>query len=274
MDRWVRASVRQLLRLVRRPRTRACSSRTIAGARLRLDRGDLQPPPGPQGDTRPGGSRGGKVVFLMFDDETESSPASSGSTSHFRPRRSGTGSTRRSRRPASPTRPACRASRICWAARDDYDELRRWRDGGGLATTSSCRRRTATRGRRRSSSPSQADWDEHAATMAREELKVMRRINRREAAIEGVITRHGTLVGPLDGRAGRASRSSRPTAAAGAATTSRRPCSPTATARSRASAPAPWATGSPPRATAATSSSTSSPTSTPARCTSASSTRA
>ena len=33
--------------------------------------------------------------------------------------------------------------------------------------------------------------------MAREELKVMRRINCREAAIEGVITRHGTLVGPL-----------------------------------------------------------------------------
>jgi hypothetical protein len=33
--------------------------------------------------------------------------------------------------------------------------------------------------------------------MAGEELKVMRRINCREAAIEGVITRHGTLVGPL-----------------------------------------------------------------------------
>jgi len=44
---------------------------------------------------------------------------------------------------------------------------------------------------------SQADWDEHAVDMAREELKVMRRINCREAAIEGVITRHGTLVGPL-----------------------------------------------------------------------------
>ena len=54
------------------------------------------------------------------------------------------------------------------------------------ATTSSCRRRTATPARRRSSSPSQADWDEHADEIVGEELKVMRRINCREAAVEGV----------------------------------------------------------------------------------------
>ena len=35
------------------------------------------------------------------------------------------------------------------------------------------------------------------AQIVGEELKVMKRINCREAAIEGVITRHGTLVGPL-----------------------------------------------------------------------------
>ncbi|MGZ8687990.1 MAG: biotin carboxylase, partial [Gaiellaceae bacterium] len=44
---------------------------------------------------------------------------------------------------------------------------------------------------------SQADWDEHAVQLVAEELKVMKRINCREAAIEAVITRHGTLVGPL-----------------------------------------------------------------------------
>ena len=41
------------------------------------------------------------------------------------------------------------------------------------------------------------DWDENADKLVGEELKVMKRINCREAAIEGVITRHGTLVGPL-----------------------------------------------------------------------------
>jgi hypothetical protein len=44
---------------------------------------------------------------------------------------------------------------------------------------------------------SRPDWDEHEAQMVGQELKVMKRINCREAAIEGVITRHGTLVGPL-----------------------------------------------------------------------------
>ena len=44
---------------------------------------------------------------------------------------------------------------------------------------------------------SRQDWDEHAAKLVDEHLKVMKRISCREAAIEGVITRHGTLVGPL-----------------------------------------------------------------------------
>src|SRR6476661_7057813 len=41
------------------------------------------------------------------------------------------------------------------------------------------------------------DWDRHERKVAGEQLKVMKRIEPRELAIEGVITRHGTLVGPL-----------------------------------------------------------------------------
>lgn len=44
---------------------------------------------------------------------------------------------------------------------------------------------------------SRADWDEHSGKLVDEHLKVMKRIVCREAAIEGVVTRHGTLVGPL-----------------------------------------------------------------------------
>jgi biotin carboxylase len=40
-------------------------------------------------------------------------------------------------------------------------------------------------------------WKEHKSQIVGQELKVMRRIEPRECAIEGVITRHGTLVGPL-----------------------------------------------------------------------------
>ena len=46
---------------------------------------------------------------------------------------------------------------------------------------------------------SAADWDQAAANhaVAIEELKVMRRIRNRALAAEAVITRHGTLVGPI-----------------------------------------------------------------------------
>jgi biotin carboxylase len=45
----------------------------------------------------------------------------------------------------------------------------------------------------------QADWDKSAAKepLAAGELKVMRRIDHRAIAVEAVLTRHGTLVGPL-----------------------------------------------------------------------------
>jgi len=43
----------------------------------------------------------------------------------------------------------------------------------------------------------EGDWKEDQAKIVGQDLKVMRRIDPRECAIEGVITRHGTLVGPL-----------------------------------------------------------------------------
>jgi len=44
---------------------------------------------------------------------------------------------------------------------------------------------------------SQADWDDNAEHMIGQELKVMKRINNKAAAVEACITRHGTVVGPF-----------------------------------------------------------------------------
>jgi biotin carboxylase len=41
------------------------------------------------------------------------------------------------------------------------------------------------------------DWERHADDLIGEELKVMKRINNRAAAVEAVNTRHGTVVGPF-----------------------------------------------------------------------------
>jgi biotin carboxylase len=78
---------------------------------------------------------------------------------------------------------------------------------------------------------SEADFDKAAKDLKGEPLKVMKRINCRAAAVEAVITRHGTVVGPVMP----ATPSSRPTAAAGAATTSSSTRSPRSTAPAPAS---------------------------------------
>jgi biotin carboxylase len=44
---------------------------------------------------------------------------------------------------------------------------------------------------------SEVDWDANADDMVGQELKVMKRINNKAAAVEACITRHGTIVGPF-----------------------------------------------------------------------------
>jgi biotin carboxylase len=44
---------------------------------------------------------------------------------------------------------------------------------------------------------SQADWNTFAADIVGQQLKVMKRINNKAAAVEACITRHGTIVGPF-----------------------------------------------------------------------------
>ncbi|HLQ55548.1 MAG TPA: hypothetical protein VK162_14915, partial [Streptosporangiaceae bacterium] len=44
---------------------------------------------------------------------------------------------------------------------------------------------------------SERDWDSCAADLIGQQLKVMRRINNKAAAVEACITRHGTIVGPF-----------------------------------------------------------------------------
>jgi hypothetical protein len=44
---------------------------------------------------------------------------------------------------------------------------------------------------------SEDDWRRHAAAIVGQEVKVMKRINHKAAAVEAVLTRHGTVVGPF-----------------------------------------------------------------------------
>ena len=100
------------------------------------------------------GDRGGKVVFLMFDDETESLAADARARRRVPARGAAAPARLEDRDDAHRRRGGCaeRPQR----PRPGLDLRRAARagcDGRRWATTWSCRRRTATRARRRSSSP-------------------------------------------------------------------------------------------------------------------------
>jgi len=139
----------------------------------------------------------GKAVFLMFDEETERLAAAAGLDVAFPPAAlrkrldSKIVTTRLGNEAGVPSVPNTlgRASR--------YDELLRLADDRGIGTDLVVQTPYGDSGQTTFFIVSHEDWQEHEEQIVGQELKVMKRINCREAAIEGVITRHGTLVGPL-----------------------------------------------------------------------------
>ena len=139
----------------------------------------------------------GKAVFLMFDDETERLAADAGLQVAFPPaalrRRldSKIVTTQLGDEAGVPSVPNTLGRAPV------YGDLLKLAAGAGIGTDLVVQTPYGDSGQTTFFIASAADWDEHAAQMVGEELKVMKRITCREAAIEGVITRHGTLVGPL-----------------------------------------------------------------------------
>ncbi len=78
-----------------------------------------------------------------------------------------------------------------------YAELNALAAGAGLGTDLVVQTPYGDSGKTTFFIKAEADWDKDAELMAAEELKVMKRIRNKAAAVEGVITRHGTIVGPF-----------------------------------------------------------------------------
>ena len=143
------------------------------------------------------GRGGGKAVFLMFDEDTERLAQDAGLDIAFPPAALRTRldskivTTQLGNDAGVPSVPNVlgRAS--------SYGVLHALSAGAGLGHDLVVQTPYGDSGQTTFFIASQADWDEHADELAGQELKVMKRISCREAAMEGVITRHGTLVGPL-----------------------------------------------------------------------------
>jgi biotin carboxylase len=140
---------------------------------------------------------GGKAVFVMFDDETEAAAAAAGlevahPSAELRHRLdSKIVTTQLGNEAGVPSAPNTlgRAS--------TFEELCALAEAAGLGDDLVVQTPYGDSGKTTFFIRGERDWDRYAEDMADQELKVMKRINCRAAAVEAVLTRHGTVVGPL-----------------------------------------------------------------------------
>jgi len=80
---------------------------------------------------------------------------------------------------------------------DSYTDLRSLAGTHGLGTDLVVQTPYGDSGKTTFFIATEADWDRNAEDMRDQDLKVMKRINNKAAAVEACITRHGTIVGPF-----------------------------------------------------------------------------
>jgi len=80
---------------------------------------------------------------------------------------------------------------------DSYPDLRSLAGTHGLGTDLVVQTPYGDSGKTTFFIAAETDWDRNAEDMRGQELKVMKRINNKAAAVEACITRHGTIVGPF-----------------------------------------------------------------------------
>jgi biotin carboxylase len=139
----------------------------------------------------------GKACFLMFDEETEQLATEAGLHVAFPPAvlrhrlDSKIETTRLGDEAGVPSVPNT------MGRADDYAGLLAVAARAGLGEDLVVQTPYGDSGQTTFFIASEDDWRAQAKKIVGHDLKVMRRIEPRECAIEGVITRHGTLVGPL-----------------------------------------------------------------------------
>jgi len=143
------------------------------------------------------GGAGGKAVFVMFDDETEAAAAAAGlevahPSAELRHRLdSKIVTTQLGNEAGVPSAPNTLGRAGSFAA------LAALAESAGLGDDLVVQTPYGDSGKTTFFIRGERDWDRHAKDIVGQEIKVMRRLNVRAAAVEAALTRHGTIVGPL-----------------------------------------------------------------------------
>jgi len=143
------------------------------------------------------GGAGGKAVFVMFDDATEAAAAAAGlevahPSAELRHRLdSKIVTTQLGNEAGVPSAPNTLGRAGSFAA------LAALAESAGLGDDLVVQTPYGDSGKTTFFIRGERDWDRHAKDIVGQEIKVMRRLNVRAAAVEAALTRHGTIVGPL-----------------------------------------------------------------------------
>ena len=145
-------------------------------------------------------SRGGKpkVAMVFFDEETEEICAELGyelilpKDSLRRRLDSKIVTTELGNAAGAPSVPNVLADGI-----DSWDALVAVAEENGLGTDLVVQLPYGDSGKTTFFIKSEGDWDDHSEDIIGEQTKIMKRINNQAAAVEAVLTRHGTVVGPF-----------------------------------------------------------------------------
>lgn len=140
---------------------------------------------------------GGKILTVMFDDETEEIAKDLGMeialpSNELRQRLDSKIETTRVANEAG-----VESAPNTMGRADSYEALMALVNQAGLGNDLVVQTPYGDSGRTTFFISSEADWDKHASKMVDEELKIMKRINHIPGTLEAVATRHGTLVGPM-----------------------------------------------------------------------------
>jgi hypothetical protein len=140
---------------------------------------------------------GGKVLFVMFDSDTEELAGELGLDIALPPRalREHVDSKITTTQLAGEAGIEC-APNVLGRAKS-YKQLMERARKGKLGTDLVVQTPYGDSGRTTFFITNEEQWDEHSEKLADEELKIMRRIEHLPGTVEACATRHGTLVGPI-----------------------------------------------------------------------------
>lgn len=143
------------------------------------------------------GKKGGKVICVQFDEETEELVKAAGLEMALPPSELRTRLDSKIETTRLGNEAGVASAPNAMGTADSYEGLQKIASEAKLGSDLVVQTPYGDSGRTTFFIKSEADWDKFSSKIIGQQLKVMKRLNHLPGTIEGCATRHGTLVGPV-----------------------------------------------------------------------------